>query len=149
MLTASHSITAGAIGMAIGDPVLAFLLGIVIHFLLDAIPHWDTTDEGELTFRQWAVVFFDLFIALAIIFLLIRPEISWRSPFIWGAIGGVLPDFFDLNPLWKNAFRRTVIGKQMHYYHEKIQKKSAPMMLGIAVQVFFIAVFSALAVALN
>ena len=149
MLTSSHSITAGTIGMAVGNPVLAFLLGIVIHFLLDAIPHYDTTDKGKLTFRQWVFILFDLTLAIMIIFLLIRPEISWKNAFLWGAAGGILPDILDDIPLWKAQFRKTRVGKVVHSIHGGIQKWQPSVFPGIAIQVFFVILFTAIALAIR
>lgn len=149
MLTSSHAITAGTIGMAIGNPILAFILGFIIHFLLDAIPHYDTTDNGKLTFRQWAFILGDLALAILIIFLLIRPEISWGNAFLWGAFGGVLPDIFDDIPLWKEQFRKTKIGALIHNIHEKIQPKQTPMFFGVAIQVLFVVFFTVLALVLK
>jgi len=42
MVLATHAITGGAVAtLTPGNPALGFLLGLLSHFLLDSIPHWD------------------------------------------------------------------------------------------------------------
>lgn len=138
MLFAAHSISAGVLGEALGNPVLAFFVGCILHLLLDTIPHFDTTDDGEFTPRQWAVVLVDLAIGLILLIFVMRIEVSLRSPFIWGIIGGNVPDLLDNVPFWRNHFRNTRPGKRFHRFHEWLQYKGASIFWGILTQVFII-----------
>lgn len=123
MLAANHIVVSGVVGSYIGNPFLAFLVGIIIHFILDAVPHYDTTDDGDFTFRQYALIFADFFIGLLIVFFILHIKITIGSPFIWGAIGGNLPDLFDNIPFWKEKFRATKFGGKIHYFHEVIHSQ--------------------------
>ena len=141
MLIAAHSIAGGVAGDFIGNPILAFLLGIIIHFILDAIPHYDTTDNHKFTFRQWALILGDALVALLIIFLIIKPPLDINSPFLWGAIGGITPDFFDNVSLWSKQFQAFKLGNVFHNFHERIQPKQPNIFWGLLVQIVLIAIF--------
>ena len=142
MLFSSHVLAAGYVGGKIGNPFLAFLAGILIHLILDAIPHYDTTDKGKYTPRQWALVLVDFAIGLFIIFGLIKPVYNLKSPFLWGAFGGILPDLFDCPPLIRELFWKTKIGKAFHNFSCKIQAKHLKPVPGLLIQVFIIILFS-------
>lgn len=147
MLISSHTIAAGVVGEYTGNPFLAFLLGIIIHFLLDSIPHYDTTDEGKITKRQLILVFGDLVFCLLVIFLFIKPKIEIGSPFFWGAFGGILPDILDQTPVLKEFFRKSKIGGHIHKFHENIQKywKQPNPFWGILIQIILVIFFTAIA----
>ena len=140
MLFSVHATAAGAVGEYVRNPILAFLLGIIIHFILDSIPHYDTTDDGKLTPRQLAFVGIDFIIFVLLLIFVIKPGFSWLSPFWWGAFGGVLPDLLDNVPFWQKAFRRTKFGKKFHHFHEKIQSIKIGPMPGILIQILFLAI---------
>lgn len=123
MLAANHTIVAGVVGSYVGDPFLAFLVGIVIHFALDAVPHFDTTDDGNITARQLTLIMVDFLIGLLIIFYIMHVKLSFGSPFVWGAVGGNLPDLLDNIPFWKENFRGSKIGRRIHHFHEIIHSK--------------------------
>jgi hypothetical protein len=143
MLIATHSIAGGIAGEYIGNPFLAFLAGIVIHFLLDTIPHYDTTDDGKFTFRQLAFVGADCVAGLIILIFIMRADLSIKSPFLWGAIGGILPDIFDCLPGIQDYFRKTSFGKKIHEFHDAIQIKSKGIKpwLGVLIQYSILALF--------
>ena len=140
MLFAVHATAAGAAGQFIGNPPLAFLAGIILHFILDSIPHYDTTDNGKLTTRQVALVGIDAAIFVFLVIFIIKPVFVWSSPFWWGAFGGVLPDLFDCVPFWDKAFQRTRFGKKFHRFHNKIQSIKLSFIPGILIQVCLLAV---------
>lgn len=142
MLISTHFITAGYAGEGIGNPLLAFLSGIVIHFILDAIPHTDTIDGGKLTLKQLSVILIDLVVGALLIIFLLKPEASANNPFWWGAFGGILPDIFDCIPLWQEAFRKTKIGGKIHYFHELIQRTKISFVFGFLVQFILLIIFS-------
>lgn len=123
MLAANHTIVAGVAGSYIGNPFLAFLVGIIIHFALDAVPHFDTTDDGDITARQLTLIIVDFLIGLLIIFYVMHVKLSFDSPFVWGAIGGNFPDLLDNIPFWQESFRNSKIGGRIHHFHEIIHSK--------------------------
>ena len=123
MLAASHLVVGGVVGSYIGNPFIAFLVGIIIHFLLDAVPHFDTIEEEKIDYREMSLILVDFLIGAALIIFVIKPDLSLGSPFLWGGIGGMTPDLFDNIPFWKVAFRKTKIGSKVHLLHEKIHSR--------------------------
>lgn len=68
----------------LSNPVTAFFGGVISHLILDAIPHHDYKKT------VWGVI--DLILALGILLLARwRPEL-FPPTFIWGGLGGALPD---------------------------------------------------------
>jgi len=124
MLAASHIVAGGVVGSYIGNPFLAFLVGFILHFILDAIPHFDTIGDNILSFKQMSLIIADLLIGVALIIYVIKPDLSPGSPFIWGAVGGMLPDLLDNVPFWRNAFRKSKVGGKIHNFHGKIQSRA-------------------------
>lgn len=139
MLFTTHALTGAAIGAAVQNPVLAFVLGFASHHILDSIPHFDQGsfyieedkgpewagakyDDSVPKFkvkRDWAILFADWFVA-GVIFLYLGsrlPASRWL-PLICGALGGLMPDIFDVSPLWKYKFRRLRIGAAFHKFHD-------------------------------
>jgi hypothetical protein len=70
-----------------GHGGVAFLLGIVSHAVLDAVPHYDIEDyrvDAGLTVTG---------------FLVLLGLGYWNTPVFWGAVGAVVPDIENL--LWR------------------------------------------------
>ena len=143
MLAASHLVAGGVIGSYIGNPFLAFLLGIIIHFVLDAIPHFDTIGEGGTSLKEMTLIITDFLIGLALIIWVIKPDLSIGSPFVWGAIGGMTPDLFDNVPFWKRWFHKNIIGNKIHEFHEKYHSRTFDHhpVLGMLTQYILIGIF--------
>jgi len=147
MLVTAHSLTGAFIGKEVGYPPLAFLLGFISHFILDAIPHNDGPDDavvrGEnepMSSAQYAIVAAD--IALTIIVMIYFLNRGEATPgFIWGAIGAVLPDFVDNTPFWSTTVRKLPVFKQFHIFHHGLQKIKTPMWFGLLTQYAIAAVF--------
>lgn len=142
MLVAAHIITAGYAGEMIVNPFLAFLVGIIVHFVLDSIPHYDTTDNGKITKRQLALSITDIIIGILLIVFLLKADLGLKSPFLWGALGGIVPDILDNIPFWQNAFRNTHFGRTFHKFHDNIQKIRLTPIPGLLIQVLVIVIFS-------
>lgn len=107
MLNTPHVLTGAAIGVATGNPFVAFFGAIVAHYVLDAVPH---TDPGTWHMNEpypfkphaadMALGFLDVFVAFYLFVYL-----SGHAPLIAGApiagvIGGILPDIFGIAPLF-------------------------------------------------
>jgi len=123
---------AGVVGSKTDSPELAFLFGLISHLVLDAIPHYDTTDAGKFTTRQIVVIFGDSLIGLAIIFFYLKPE---EPTFFWGVLGGVILDIMDNVPFWSARFRQSPIGRPIHRIHSFVQRIKVRPLIGILTQV--------------
>ncbi|OGY91784.1 MAG: hypothetical protein A3H70_02610 [Candidatus Komeilibacteria bacterium RIFCSPLOWO2_02_FULL_48_11] len=93
-----HAAAGAAIGQFISNPLLAFILGFVSHFILDIIPHgdegikhwkWFKTDLGRLA----AATLIDFFVLCAVaMYWLIYSPVNVFPGMIYGMAGAVLPD---------------------------------------------------------
>lgn len=146
MLFSPHLIASGVLGEKIGNPETAFMAGFFLHFVLDAIPHFETikrnkkTQETKFGLGQIALMAVDLFIAIFIIKYYLKID-SQNSGFIWGAIGGMAPDLLDNIPFWNKIFRKTKFGRYLHKIHESVHIiLDPPAFVGILTQILVIIV---------
>lgn len=92
----------GSVGLLLAqftpNPVVAFVVGIASHYVLDAIPHGDTGIKdwlhgGHAKRRILTVESLDLGItAIVILSLVSSHPTQWWLKLVAGAIGGILPD---------------------------------------------------------
>lgn len=112
MVLATHLVTGGILGRALANPWTALFFGLLSHFLLDAIPHWDyrlgsrrankndKLDVDMAINRDFGIdlakIGIDLTVGVVVLFLTGK-LFAWpvSATIIWGAIGGVLPDFLQ------------------------------------------------------
>ncbi len=96
-----HGMAGIAIGSRLGNPILAFVLGIVSHFILDAIPHdsieardWENNGTDSFVKKIALEAMVDLW-ALLILLLVMQEgfKIYLDYSMIAGLVGGVLPDY--------------------------------------------------------
>jgi hypothetical protein len=109
MLITAHGLAGALIGKEAGYPPLAFLLGLVSHFVLDSIPHCDGPDdvagkdESSLTSKtQYVLIVVDLllFVFVLLIVYFFNSDL-FNNGMIWGIAGALLPDLIDNVPMWK------------------------------------------------
>jgi len=144
MIISAHLISGGVVGEAIGNPLLAFLIGIIIHFLLDAVPHFDNVlEKGRWTFKQVIFTSLDLLLALVLFFIL-KPAISFSSPFWWGALGGLFPDLIHNVPFWRKQVLATKWGGAYARLHDRINNETKNIFWGFFTQAITITLFVAL-----
>lgn len=134
MFIASHSIAGGILGDAIGNPILAFLCGFILHFVLDAIPHEYEHDGEKTSLKDIVLLGIDLVITYFVWITFFPKEISLLGPFFWGALGGIFPDLMDNVPIIEKAFRKLSFGKKFHQFHWFIQKTNVGVFWGEIIQ---------------
>lgn len=132
MITTSHVIVGGAVGIITKNPVAAFAAGIASHLLCDMIPHIDAPFKLEYRNGVYDQVIWTrklvTFAILDSVFAFLLTLFLWNkfynldilSPFAWGALGGYLPDFLDNVPLWANIIRKFPGFKQFHRVHTAV-----------------------------
>ncbi|MDO8183380.1 MAG: diadenylate cyclase [bacterium] len=154
MVLTTHAVVGGAIGRLLAiNPLLAFIVGFLSHFVLDIIPHWDyplqsktveARGVGRLHFRLgWpAVVDFsriglDFLIGLALVYWLfpLSQGTSWlASSVLWGALGAVLPDALQfIYAQWRPRFL-SGLQRFHHFIHAKQDFNDRPV-LGVTLQI--------------
>lgn len=127
MLITPHAFAGAAIGVATGNPILGFGLGLASHFVLDAVPH---TDPGtwhfyepfnthELDARDFTTGIVDVSIAtLGLVALSGVTPIAAAAP-VAGIVGGVLPDTFVVIGLFFPKFPKM---KFIKWYYDLVEK---------------------------
>lgn len=131
MILTTHVIAGAALAAAMPNrPLLAFATGVVSHFLLDAIPHWDyklrssRKDENNplndniVMGRDFQLdlikISGDAFFGLTLSWFFFRSFFTGPLgllTFAAGTIGGLLPDalqfaYFKLRSPWLTALQR-------------------------------------------
>jgi len=141
MIISVHFLAAGVAGEAIGNPLFAFLLGIILHFILDAIPHFDNLLKGgKWNYKQVVFTTLDVLATAWILFFYLKPDFNVSSPLFWGALGGVLPDLLDNIPFL--TIRNTKFGKPFHRFHNLIHSKTPSWQIGSLTQIVVVVLFA-------
>lgn len=80
----SHAATGAAVGKFIPNPFLAFVAGILIHFIIDKIPHfWPESKKGKTIF-----VVLDYAVTYAVVIWLLIKGVGNLN--IWMGVAGSL-----------------------------------------------------------
>lgn len=147
MVLATHLVVGVSLAQvfAPSKPVLGFGLGLVSHFLFDALPHWDYQlnsqfKNGKTFISDLVKISTDLALGLLImatVFWLAGLSWSWSVGF--GAGGAVLPDLcqFAYAKLRWRPLRYLQIFHQA--VHTKIELRGRPL-AGISAQLLLISV---------
>jgi hypothetical protein len=105
--------------------LLAFVFGVISHFLMDALPHLDpkfllTKDvSGSKKWSNWIYAFIlGEFTLTVFIFYFLRHRPDFNI-LLCGALGGIFPDLIVNNPLLEFLRRKPVI-KYLFHFHDKI-----------------------------
>lgn len=134
MLLTVHATTGALIGQQVNNPILAFVLGFISHFVLDMIPHGDQDWIEEYKSDQKskakkiicivaidAIILFTLLVSQYFYGDSFAPSLSIAS----GILGGILPDFIVVchelsDKLFKNFYR-------FHFFiHDLIKVRLTP-----------------------
>jgi len=111
MLVITHAVTGAVIGQVAKSSPLAFIISVIVHFLMDMIPHGDSKDyekyreTGKISKASIYQLIFDIVVVIgfAVYVLILRTETNWW-PIFWGIIGSVLPDMLvgvhECKPNW-------------------------------------------------
>ena len=119
MLVTNHVLSGAVIGAAVRSPWLAFPLGVVSHFALDATPHWGKWDD-DTQFLRVAVA--DGLVGLAAMgaaTAAARPAL--RAGVVAGMVGAALP---DLNKPSQLFFGRSPFPQSVDAFHALIQDEA-------------------------
>jgi hypothetical protein len=131
MIGTGHLLIGGAVGLGtslllpppLAVPV-ALGLGILSHHLLDLIPHTDAATfwpdpRKPLPRLILAIVTLEILVG-GVLTLVLFLSFHSQLAFIFGALGGLVPDILDEVPLWQERFRRTPLGARWHRWHLRL-----------------------------
>jgi len=148
MFITSHAAVGALLAEALpGHPFLAFLLAFAAHFLIDIIPHGDSTVyrgfiSGTRVRRALAYVTIDSIVAIVFVLAIFNAGLyTDRSVTSWGILGSVLPDFLvAIHDVTKNKFLKRF--HQLHFFFHNFivsRKGDVKFASGFAVQMIFLA----------
>lgn len=123
MLVTNHVLVGAAIGAVVRRPVPAYLLGVVSHFVCDAVPHWG---DPRLAGRERSADFLRIAVrdgltGLAVLGgLAARTPASHRAAVLAGALGAATPDADKPCLL---VFGRSPWPAAVDAFHRRIQRE--------------------------
>ena len=120
MLRTPHFLTGAVIASKIPSFWPAVIAALVLHFVLDAIPHKDTIGGHHINVLNILLNIGDVAVALILFFVLIDPTI-YAYAFLIGIIS-ILPDIIEIpGLLWPKWFKLPIV-KQFHHWHTEVLK---------------------------
>jgi len=142
MFLTVHATAGIIIGQHTNNIGLAFLGGVILHFLLDIIPHGDeiiassSKKPTETDARRMAKIgLIDLLIMTSLLFILYQNKIIDLSPsVIAGVVGSIIPDFVIGFYL---IYRYSWLEKYLSFHqrlHNLLIKLAIPPITGMAIQ---------------
>lgn len=156
MILATHAV-AGAAAAKIfeSNPLAAFIVAFLSHFILDAIPHWDYTLlsykksldplNGNMVWGKKFIIdlvriFFDFWTGIFLSILFFKTQSNYQtSIIILGAFGGMLPDALQF-AYWKLKTEPLKTLQKFHRFaHTKNEILKEKTTLGILTQLAIIA----------
>lgn len=140
MLITPHMLIGAAIGVHSNNIGMAFLFGLISHYLLDFLPHWEYLTGLKITKVSQAIkLILDFILGIVLVLVLIWNYSEWAI--VASAIfGALLPDF--IGGIYENFKIKQLkvlydIHNKLHYPREVSFWKGLPLTLLI----FLIAIF--------
>jgi hypothetical protein len=145
MLLIIHALLGSILGIHLHSAALIIFLGILSHFLLDMIPHWDGNFDKE-HFRNYSMVNFNkrlIYLHLAesiftAIFIYSLYATFSDKFMLLGAIAAILPDLANVGYLTRLRYKKSY--KKYLHFHNDIQKDTG-FMFGITTQIILLIIF--------
>ena len=97
MTSVSHALIGAAIAAKITDPVTAGCVAFGVHFLCDAIPHWDLGTNWRLRPRTvtGTLAIIETLVALAGTFIIFQNLVANQLTLTMSIIASLLPDWLE------------------------------------------------------
>ena len=143
MILTSHVLAGAAAGKAVGNPWAAVLLGILLHYILDAIPHVDAGLLAKNKKLKYAIASIDVIISFALLLYAFNFKQQFNNgAILFGGIGAIIPDALDNLPYFSDRLHKISFFNKIYLFHEKIQyfskKERVNIPLGITTQIIII-----------
>lgn len=143
MIASAHLVAGVVIGAAgatwlrwkPGRIIATFGLGVLMHLLMDAIPHADY--NGLLGPRLVAIVAVESLLILAISFILLRDRVQpgWWPSIAAGVIGSTVPDSKFFAPLLVPGRYGPLVSDAGERLHESIHAAPTSFGVGMTTQI--------------
>lgn len=146
MLTTPHFLAGAVIASKIPSFWPAAVAAVVLHLVLDALPHKDTIGSGHLYPANVIFRLADNFLALLLFFILVAPH-RWVYAFVIATIG-MIPDIIELPSILWPRWQQLSIIKQFSYWHRQVLQYTRsdmgwiwgllPQIIIVAVAIYFL-----------
>ncbi len=147
MFLTVHASSGLFIGSQISTPWLAFLLGLISHLIIDAIPHGDESLaekwSGATKIKKLSlIVAVDMIGVFFLSYWLISGDFADLSPAVLAAlIGSILPDYiWGLHEITKDKISGWISSHILNWFHQLIPWR-IPFLHGLLIQSATLAIF--------
>jgi len=152
MFLTIHSTAAIAITQSITNPMGAFFIGLISHYILDFIPHGDEKFKNYSISEMAKMAIVDHFgiLIIVITIFLFKPDFSFTANIIFGVIGALLPDWLTAIHRLSTKSQNLMIKKMrnfitplqsFHCYIHRLIKYRISFPTGIVLQTIFLIIF--------
>lgn len=131
MILVTHLIVGAAVGSQINNPAAGFSINLLLHYLLDSIPHWDYLDKILKKDIPKIAVDFLVGVMLLVPLYFIFSDVINPTMFLLGAAAGILPDI--LQGLY-NLFGLKFLNFHHRFHHFIHFQKNQPFLKGFGIQ---------------
>lgn len=139
MILLGHSIVGASLAVTQSNPIIAFVIALISHYVTDAIPHYEynarilvTAPRSREAFWAYIRVAIDGLFGIAVPFLIFAPQdVTGAISILAGISGGMLPDMlWGSSSLWRNN-RMLALHFRFHYrVHTFFTNKEFPRLGG-------------------
>ncbi|HUP26260.1 MAG TPA: hypothetical protein VM124_01275 [Candidatus Limnocylindrales bacterium] len=136
MLVTSHILAGAALGTLFsnrpGGVVIGFGVGVLSHYILDAVPHWErlfgphynnTLSKNHHDWPRHILVqgAMDLLVGVVLLrYFAFQANRPLAQAIFWGGIGGALPDIIDNAPFWSHMTKNLPFLKITMRVHRRV-----------------------------
>lgn len=125
MTIVPHALVGASTAIFTNNIYVAFLVGLISHFILDGLPHLEPSSlvtnnpDGTKHWSIWVYVFVAAELLISITFFYFLRQRADFNLLLAGAAGGILPDLIINNPFLQFLHDKPVI-KYFFRFHGKI-----------------------------
>ncbi|MFH1236669.1 MAG: hypothetical protein V1685_07130 [Parcubacteria group bacterium] len=138
MLLLVHIVAGSSIGVLSKNGGEAFALGMLSHFIMDALPHWNYILRVPITLKKIVAYSPDVLTPLIVFWCFVTAFPEQSGIITLAALGTVLPDMVSMVALGSKTLRATVVIRVFQKFHGLLQWEIG-IMPGMTVQVLTIA----------
>jgi len=144
MIITPHMLVGAAIGLHSENIGTAFLFGLISHYALDFLPHWEYLSEAKISKINDALkIFLDFFIGFLTVLIL-----TWNDPgktiIAFAIFGSLLPDVLCFLSKMYDGFGSKILKahfnfhSKLHYFKNLSFWQGLPASLIVLVVSFFL-----------
>jgi hypothetical protein len=134
-----------AIGVQSENIWTAFCFGLMSHYLLDFLPHWDYLKKIEIDKPSHFIkIFLDFILGVSIVIVLVW-GFPQKLPILFALLGALLP---DVSEFFYSEFKIKFL-RPFHNFHHKVHywkrlplSKGLPLTLFVSLSAVFIIILS-------